>query len=211
MFENGKYSHLHERDYAKLCIACHKSNYTPSNWKTKIVPIIEKSKLETLCDTLPIRDLINIALTFHDIGVYNPLFVEKLAYSITKEMSEEFIEYAHDELSEVFYHHSRQETVRYGNTCVIEDNAKMNQDNANMRAITYVLEGNLTIANQYVSWLTKDLENFIGANTVLNNVTVSNELIVPLLMKINTKTGIFANLTNGSVEENLKCNKNELM
>lgn len=211
MFENDKYSQLGEVDYAKLCIACQKSNYTPSNWKTKIVPIIEKANMDRLCDYMQIRDQIDIALAFHAVGVYHPRYIDELAYLITTQKSKEFIENAQEELSEVFDHHSRQEMVRKKNACVIEDIAQMNEDNENMRAITNALKGNSTITNQYVSWLKKDLENFIGANTVLNNVTVSNELIVPLLMKINIKTGNFANLTNSSVKENLKCNKNELM
>ncbi|XP_055313003.1 uncharacterized protein LOC129574678 isoform X2 [Sitodiplosis mosellana] len=63
----------------------------------------------------------------------------------------------------------------------------------------------------YMSWLALDLEKFIGANKVLNNVIVSDDLTVPLVLKVNTETGNFLDMKERTERQNLICNKNELM
>lgn len=71
--------------------------------------------------------------------------------------------------------------------------------------------GAQNIVTPYMSWLAGDFEQFIGANKVLHNVTVSNEFTVPLVMRVNTKTGTFMDMIESSEKHNLMCNKNELM
>ena len=63
----------------------------------------------------------------------------------------------------------------------------------------------------YMSWLTSDLEKFIGANKVLNNVTLCDELTVPLVLKVNTETGNFIDMKKSTELQNLMCDKNELL
>lgn len=63
----------------------------------------------------------------------------------------------------------------------------------------------------YLRWLTSDLEKFVGKNKILNNVTISDNSIVPIVMKVNTKTGNFVNMKANATNENLTSKQNELM
>lgn len=126
---------------------------------------------------------IDLALTLNQLGIHHEEFISHLLKS--------------SEIQVLYKNDSRLDQVQkaYAN----EKNESKQQINSQLNLSTYL------------TWLTSDLEKFIGANKVLNNVMVSNELIVPLVMKVNTETGDFIEMTSKSVKQNLICNENELM
>lgn len=65
--------------------------------------------------------------------------------------------------------------------------------------------------NPYLVWLMSDLEKFIGMNKIRQNVTVSKELTIPLVMKVNAETGYFMDMKDERAGWNLICKNNELM
>lgn len=56
-----------------------------------------------------------------------------------------------------------------------------------------------------------ELETFIGANKLLYDIRVDDDLTVPFMFKVNTKTGEFLDMQSKSLKKNLTCAENELL
>lgn len=63
----------------------------------------------------------------------------------------------------------------------------------------------------YVTWLSSELEKFIGENKILNNVTVDEGYQVSIVMKVNTESGEFIDIHDSTLPKSLNCKDNEVM
>lgn len=152
-------------------------------------PVNWTSKIVPVLHTLPLQNSnffkqIDLAITLIKLGVHHAGFIEHLLKS-----AEFQILYKNDDRLDGIH-------KAYVNDCNIEPIKTKKQN---------------TETNAYMSWLSSDLETFVGKNKVLINVPVSGDLTIPLLMKLNTKTGNFIDMRANSDKNNLFCNENELM
>lgn len=126
---------------------------------------------------------IDLALTLNQLGIHHEEFVDHLLKSA--------------EIQVLYKNDSRLDQVQ---------KVYANEKNELKQKVN-----NQPSLSTYLTWLTSDVETFIGANKVLNNVMVSKDLTVPLVMKVNTETGDFIDMKSKSMKHNLICNENELM
>ncbi|XP_031621107.1 uncharacterized protein LOC116339397 [Contarinia nasturtii] len=154
MFNTKKHENMFtEIDYVCLVETCNRANYTPSNWKSKIVPAIERSSI-------------------------NPKLTGPSEFAVAlKKLGINHKEYS--KYSELFKDIERKH--RSSGKCIPS------------------------------SEIALDLRSFIGANKILYDVTVADDLTVQILMKANTKTGDFLDMNKGTPKENLFCNENEMI
>lgn len=182
VFNTDKHKKLKIDDYRVFCTACELSDHRPSNWDSKVVPAIKSARLQ---DSNCFFQA-NLACTLHSLGIQHDEFME---YFFNSELYKNWNKNDR-RLTKVHkgYLAERKEEV--------DDEPKI-QPNINSKS--------------YMSWLTSDLEKFVGSNKVMNNVTLNKDLTVPLVLKVNTETGNFMDMKEGSRTKNLMCNKNELM
>lgn len=134
-------------------------------------------------ETIKLYRQVDLILAFNKLGIYHDEFIEHVLKS-----EEIQVIYKNDtrldQIYEIYANHKNDATLQI-----------KNQPNS----------------TTYMTWLTSDLEKFIGVNKILNNVMLSKDLFVPLVMKVNTETGDFIEMKATSAKQNLICNKNELM
>lgn len=127
---------------------------------------------------------VDLAITMSKLGIYHAAFTENLLKSA--------------EIQILYKNDTRLDEIH---------KTYINNNDDAMKSKTTPANG----LNTYLSWLTLDLEKFVGTNKVLNNVPVSDNLTIPLAIKVNTKTGQFVKMQEKTIEQNLICNEDELM
>lgn len=152
-------------------------------------PVNWTSKIVPVLHTVSLQNSnfykpIDLAVTLNKLGVHHADFIEHLLTSADIQ-----ILYKNDDRLDGIY-------KAYVNECNIKPIKTKKQN---------------TETNAYMSWLYSDLETFVGKNKVLINVPVGDDLTIPLVMKMNTKTGNFIDMHANSDRKNLFCNENELM
>lgn len=161
--------------------------YATACVKSSYKPLNFESKFVPAIQSAHIQDSnihkqIDLALTLHKLGIRHNSFIDYLLKSSAIQ-------------------------VLYKNDMRLNEINKIYSGHRN--TVTHAVDH--SNSNPYLMWLSSDLEKFIGTNKIRRNVFVSKELTIPLVMKVNTKTGYFMNMQDRRAGWNLICRKNELM
>lgn len=186
-FDDTSYKQFKTAEYELLFTACLLANHKPSNWTSKMVPAIKNVELN---DTTHATSL-EMAERLIKLGIYHNQIMEHVvtSHDITSNSPS---------INDKYYLILR---------AYKQQNRKYKSDkNENKK------ETSNHVQNTTASWLTKDLDTFIGTNKVLHDVSLSEDVKIPLVLKVNVKTGNFIDmLPKDPMEKNLHCNENEVI
>lgn len=194
-FDDPSYKQFKTAEYELLFTACLLANHKPLNWTSKMVPAIKKVELNDTTHATPLE----LTERLIKLGIYHNQIMEHVVTS-------------HDITSNSPYINDKYYLIL---RAYKQQNRKYESDkneNKNGNKTESKKETSNHVQNTSTSWLTKDLDTFIGTNKILHDVSVSDDLKIPLVMKVNTKTGNFTDmLPKDPLDQKLHCNENEVM
>lgn len=197
---NSKDDNNNVKECATFCTACDLADYKPVDWKSKIVPVLKSIKFHE-GEKFPVFEQFHLATTINRLGFCN---FELLKNVLRSEINKCY--YKDDprliELQTVF----EAEQAKRKGTC----NEKTDGELINEASLETTFEDD-ELTMELESWMITDLKRIVGADCVATNIQIDDDVTIPMVIKINRKTGNFVKMQPKTSIEELKCSDSELL